>query len=545
MGIERVDNWELVLAGSELDANNRYKIEDSHIRCALIREIGTDSSTMVDFGLRDHPYMDIDTFIAPYYKSSNNLNVMRFSGKKGLKWAFTGFELPLPLDLELEINGLASADRVYMKGTLFKNVMSADEPINQYLMARLIEHNYKQLRPLYWRDVTIDAGFDTVNEEYVLDTSGAVADLVPWKPQDPKYTMTPSQNISYVIKNTIQVMWGDEVLLPKNVEFRLKHDRIDVGMMPRLDHMFLPPADGITRYTEETFDIDNRPLSIDDCEDVWVDSEAGADVDVSLETTIKKEGTNSVKAVSKAGDLWVDGTYIYEDLATPIDISGFGYVGLWLGAVGAALAAGDISLLLDDTAGCGTPIEKIALPDIPIATSPATMTYVLVRLPLGKNITSLASVGLMNTSGGPILAGNGLYVDDVRPLPVQVSHNPMEELVKATFTGGVAATVASVNYANGELVLDYTTIPTALLVGYYAFRTGGGRDIFSLREIKADYHKVTYPHKQSYVFINKSGDTPSGAATMDLYTLAEYYQTIPGGQEISPSVLAAARELLV
>jgi len=91
MAIERIDNWELVLHGSDLDANNRYKIEDSHIRCALIREIGTDSSTLVDFGLRDHPFMDIDTFIAPYYKSSNNLNLMKISGKKGLNWKFTDF----------------------------------------------------------------------------------------------------------------------------------------------------------------------------------------------------------------------------------------------------------------------------------------------------------------------------------------------------------------------------------------------------------------------------------------------------------------------
>jgi hypothetical protein len=544
MAIERVDNWELVLTDADLDANNRYKIEDSHIRCALIREIGTDQATpMVDFGLRDHPFMDIDTFIAPYYKSSNNLNVMRLSGKKGLKWTFTGFELPLPLDLELELNGLTGSNRVYMKGTLYKNVMSADEPINQYLMARLIEHNYKQLRPVYWRDITIPAGFDTADEEYVLDD---VADaLVPWKPQDPKYTIAPPQNITYVIKNTIQVMWGDEDLLPKDVEFRLKHNRIDVGVMPRLDHMFLPPADGITRYVEETFKSTNRPLSIDNCEVVWVDSEAGADVTVSLETTIKKEGVNSVKAVSVGVDQWVDGTFIYKDLATPIDISGFKYVGFWIGAVGSALAAGAISLLLDETAACASPIEKIALPPIPIAVSPATMTYVMVPLDAAKNITALKSVGLMNTSGGAISTGDGLYVDDVRPLPVQVSHNPMEELVKTTFTGGVNAAVSAVNYADGSITLTYDTIPTELLVGYYAFRTGGGRDIFSLREIKELYHKVTYPHKQSYVFINKTGDTPGGAATMDLYTLAEYYQTIPSGQEISPSTLAAARALLV
>jgi hypothetical protein len=539
MAIERVDNWELVLYGSDLDANGRYKIEDSHIRCALIREIGTDSSTLVDFGVRDHPFIDIDTFLAPYYKSSNNLNVMRFSGKKGLAWEFTGFELPLPLGMELEINGLGSDNRVYMKGTLYKNVLSTEDAINQYLMARLIEHNYKQLRPLYWLDVAIPVGL-AAGKEYVLDDETDT--LVEWKPQNPKYTIAPAPNITYVIKNTIQVFWGEELLLPKDVEFRLKHNRIDIGVMPRLDHMFLPPADGITRYVEETL----LMKSIDACETVWTGS-APTHVTISLETVIKKEGTNSVKTIAKAApNVWADGEFIYKNLASPSDISGFKYIGLWLGAVGSALAAGDISLLLDNTAACASPVEKIALPPIPIATSPATMTYVMVPLTSAAQLTAVASVGLMNTSGGNILENNGLYVDDVRPLPIHASHNPMEALIKALFTGGTNPTVESVNYANGEIAIAYDAIPTSLLAGYYSFREGGGRDIFSLREIDPLYHTVTYPHKQSYTFTNKTAAvTPSGTATMDLYTLTQYFQTIPTGQQISPAVLNAAKALLV
>lgn len=537
MAIERIDNWELVLAGSELDGNNRYKIEDSHIRCALIREIGTDSSTMVDFGLRDHPYMDIDTFIAPYYKGSNNLNVMRFSGKKGLKWAFTGFELPLPLDLELEINGLASAERVYMKGTLFKNVMSADDPINQYLMARLIEHNYKQLRPLYWKDVTIDAAFDTADEEYVLDTSGAVADLVPWKPQDPKYTMSPSQNISYVIKNTIQVMWGDETLLPKDVEFRLKHNRIDVGAMPRLDHMFLPPADGITRYMEETLSVGG----IDDCDSdaTWGGDTANALV--SAQNTILKEGDNAIK-VTCDGTGWLNDAIIYTDLAAAFDPTGFTEIGFWIGAT-VALDAGDLTLVLSSADNAAKAFVEAKLPKIAATAASADMSYIRVLIPAYPG--DIKSVGFKNTSGGSLI-NNNIYIDDIRALPLRVTGNPMQDLVKVLdAVTPFAAIPYAANYATGEIELTYSTIPTSVLVGYYAFRSGGGRDVFSLREIKADYHKVTYPHKQSYVFVNKSGANPSGTATMDLYTLAEYYQTIPGGQEISPSVLAAARELLV
>jgi len=537
--VERVDNWELVLYGADLDANNRYKIEDSHIRCALIREIGTDSPDLITFGLRDHPFIDIDAFIAPYYKSSNNLNVMRFSGKRGLKWVFTGFELPLPLDLELQIDNLASDRRVYIKGTLYKGVMSAEDPINRYLMARLTEHSYKQLRPLYWRNITIPAGLSP-GKEYVLDD--ATKTLVEWKPQDPKYTVAPSQNITYVIKNTIQVLWTDEDLLPKNVEFRIKHDRIDLGVMPRLDHMFLPPADGVTRYVEETLYI----KSIDDCDAVWTPGN-DAHTEVSLESTIKKEGDYSVKMVAKTGQNIADGEIIgYKNLASPIDISDFKYIGFWIGAKGSALNAGDITLLLDNTADCGSPVEEIPLPPIPVATSPDELIYVMLPLESAENLTSLSSIGLKNTSGGNITEGNGLYVDDIRPLPLRVRHNPMEALLKAKFTGGVNAAVSSVNYANGEIAITYDAVPTSLTVGYYAFREGGGRDIFTLREIDPKYHKITYPHKLSYTFTNKtSAVTPSGEYTMNLYTLAEYHQLIPPGQGIPPAVLAAARPLLV
>lgn len=542
MAIERVDNWELVLHDTDLDANNRYKIEDSHIRCALIREIGTDSPDLVDFGLRDHPYIDIDTFIAPYYKSSNNLNVMRFSSKRGLRWEFTGFELPLPLDLELEINNLEGDYRVFMKGTLYKNVMSADAPINQYLMARLIQHSYKQLRPLYWRDITIPLEL-AVGKEFVLDD--VTNTLVEWKPQDPKYTIAPSQNITYVIDNNIQVLWNDERAPPKDMEFRLKHNRIDIGAMPRLDHMFLPPADGITRYVEETFDVDNRPLSIDDCEDVWTGS-APTHVTITPEAIIKQEGTNSVKAVANpAANEWVTGEYIFWDVSPALDISGFKYIGFWMGAVGTPLVAGDLSLILDDTAGGASPIEEIPLPAIPVATTAATLTYVMLALKKAANLTALACVGLKNTRGTDILDGTGLYVDDVRPLPIQVSHNPMEALIKEDFDGGAAPAVLSVNYATGEIFITYTKVPTKLLVGYYAFRSGGGRDMFSLREIQQMYHRVVYPHKQSYTFTNKAALAPDGSKDLDLYTLAEYYQLIPPGQDISPGVFAAARALLV
>lgn len=531
MAVERVDNWELVLAGADLDANNRYKIEDSHIRAALIREIGTDSATLVDFGLRDHPFMDIDTFIAPYYKASNNLNLMKFSGKRGLNWNFTGFELPLPVGMELEINDLGSTNRVYMKGTLYKDVLSTEEPINRYLMARLIEQSYKQLRPIYFRDVTIPAGL-AAGKEFVLDE--ATNTLVEWKSQDPKYTIAPAPNISYVIKNTIQTLWNDEDLLPRNVEFRIKHNRIDIGAMPRLDHMFFPPADGITRYTEDTLAIG----CLTDCDSSW--SADGTDCTAGLEDTTKKEGDYS--AVILWHDTFATGLIAHEQLAATVDMSGFTMVGFWIRSTKATNPE-DISILLCSDIAGAVPLEDFKLPGL----AADTWTYIVGVLQRPAQDTAIASVSLYGNVDVPAGAGNvTIYLDDFRGLPLKVSHNPMESLVKETFTGGTNPEVSSVNYANGEIIITYDAVPTSLLAGYYAFREGGGRDLFSLRAISPRYHKIEYPHKQSYTFTNKTAAvTPGATYNMDLYTLAEYYQVIPPGQGIPPAVFNAARPLLV
>ena len=101
------------------------------------------------------------------------------------------------------------------------------------------------------------------------------------------------------------------------------------------------------------------------------------------------------------------------------------------------------------------------------------------------------------------------------------------------------------NYANGEIAITYDDIPTSLAVGYYGYRSGGGKDIFTLRDISPQYHKIVYPHRQSYCFRNKGSNTPTGEETATLYTLAEYYQQIPAGQGIPANVFNAAQGWLL
>jgi hypothetical protein len=507
MGIERVDNWELVINGSDLTptgpATGRIKIEDSHIRAALIREIGTDSppTKPVSFGIRDKPYVTIDEYIAPFYKASNNLNVMRASTRDRLKWGFTGFEWALPVDSEIEITGLDSDRRIYLRGSLYKGVLSTDDPINRYLLSRSVEHAYKQLRPLYWKDAAIPAGF-APGKQYVLDTSGALPALVEWNPQDPRYTIAPSANIYYNIKNTIQVMWPDELVLPKDVEFRIKHDRIDVGAQPRLDHMFLPPADGITRIVEETLYF----KSISDCEAMWDDSIGHVTTDQESGAGLVKEGTYSAKLLI-ATDFGT-GLVAFEELTPVVDISAFTMVGFWIRA-STLQEEGVFSLYLCETANGTLPVETITIPKLVAG----EWTYVVGYLRRANVDNAIASVALY-ANGDPGVVD--VYIDDIRPLPNKLTQNPMASTeVLGEPEGGAGLAIGSINYATGEVLFTYTSIPTYVLMTYYALRSGGGRDVFSLREINAAYHTARYPHKQSYVFLNKGAGTPDGLKKMD------------------------------
>lgn len=536
MGIERVDNWELVIQGSDL-TNGRYKIEDAHIRAALIREIGTDSPKPVTFGIRDRPYITIDKYIAPYYKAAHNLNVMRASTKTGLKWGFTGYEWPLPVDTELEFSGLETDQRIYLRGTLYKNVLSTDDPINRYLMARSVEIAYKQLRPLYWKDVLIPSEFGP-GKQFVLDTSGAVPALVEWNPQDPRYTIAPSANIYFVIRNTIQVLWPDENVKPHDVEFRIKHDRIDVGAQPRLDHMFLPPSDGTTRIVEEWLYF----KSIDNCDTQWT---AATNVTTAVEPTIRKEGTNSAKitiaaAFSCGGSPPCKVAHHAVGGADGIDITAFRAVGFWIRA-DTAIAAGTFDLYLCETDDGTNPVEIINIPRL----ETDEWTYVvgfLKRPGVDNAIKSVALYSVVDDPGTPTL-----YIDDIRPLPNRLTQNPMAgtEYITEYSPADADLKIESINYATGEIVFSYDKVPEKALLTYYALRSGGGRDIFSLREINKEYHTVRYPHKQSYVFRNVGDESPTGTAYMDIYTLAEYHQEIPAAQRIPSDVFAAARPLLV
>ena len=62
---------------------------------------------------------------------------------------------------------------------------------------------------------------------------------------------------------------------------------------------------------------------------------------------------------------------------------------------------------------------------------------------------------------------------------------------------------------------------------YYASRRYGGATTFSLRVLPERFRRIEYPHKLSFIFVNKSGVTPTQTGTFTLYTKAIYLVTMP------------------
>lgn len=142
---------------------------------------------------------------------------------------------------------------------------------------------------------------------------------------------------------------------------------------------------------------------VEDCEDVWVDGTAGTDCTVTAEGTIKKVGTYSVK-LSMNGDAVVE-LLAYENF-TAADFSAKTHIVAWLYPT-VAIAAGDLTLRLDNTDGCGSPIEAISIP----ALTANVWTRICIPIAVPASCSAIQSVGIAQAvDKGAFI----LYVDDVR-----------------------------------------------------------------------------------------------------------------------------------
>ena len=116
------------------------------------------------------------------------------------------------------------------------------------------------------------------------------------------------------------------------------------------------------------------------------DEQVDSDFTITTDTKIKKQGTASNKFVIASGASAGD---IATDNITSKDISNYDYIELWARS-SVATSAGNLKILLDDTANCASPLETLSVP----ALSADTWTFCRVALSNPESDTAIISVGL-------------------------------------------------------------------------------------------------------------------------------------------------------
>jgi flagellin FlaB len=131
----------------------------------------------------------------------------------------------------------------------------------------------------------------------------------------------------------------------------------------------------------------NRTLSLGDSAWTAVAFGATSTPTVTTDTTDKKEGTGSA-------DIVIDSAFpaqlaAYSDISATVDLSSIDSISLWLKSA-TSTAAGEIELVIDDTAACGSSLENI---DLPVLVAGA-WTQVTLGITDNSDMTSVKCVGL-------------------------------------------------------------------------------------------------------------------------------------------------------
>ena len=143
-------------------------------------------------------------------------------------------------------------------------------------------------------------------------------------------------------------------------------------------------------------------LEVEDCEDVWNELEDG-DVTQTVDSTDVKKGTYSIKWVIAAA--MAAGDIIATEVVT-LDLTTYKTIRLWIKS-SVATAAGNLKLLLDDTASCASPTETLSIPAL-VANA---WTEVNLTLATPAGLGSIISIGMEYDAD---LGACTIHIDDIR-----------------------------------------------------------------------------------------------------------------------------------
>lgn len=145
-------------------------------------------------------------------------------------------------------------------------------------------------------------------------------------------------------------------------------------------------------------------LVIEDCEDAW-NEYADANVTATADGATKKVGTNSAKLAVALGA--AAGAILATEKTEALDLRPYDQIKLWVkSSVNAN--AGDLQLLLDNTAQCASPVLTLNLPAL---TAGQWKHCVLTFDPTTVGLDAIVSVGVKMVTD---LGAFDLFVDDVR-----------------------------------------------------------------------------------------------------------------------------------
>lgn len=189
-------------------------------------------------------------------------------------------------------------------------------------------------------------------------------------------------------------------------------------------------------------------LVIDDCEDAW-DEDVPANFTVSLDTTDKIVGTSSVK-VDIAADA-AAGTILCEVVAPGTALPKFTHLEFWIKS-SVATAAGDLQILLDDTAKCVSPLETLNVP----ALVADKWTHVRVALLTPQLDNAIISLGLKYTVD---IGACTIHLDDFRAVRLARTLQPcwVTQFIQDDVYFALSASVNSAYYQNAALLVYYTS----------------------------------------------------------------------------------------
>lgn len=189
-------------------------------------------------------------------------------------------------------------------------------------------------------------------------------------------------------------------------------------------------------------------LVLDDCEDAW-DEDVPANFTVSLDAADKMVGTSSVKIdITAAG---VAGVILCEVIAPGTNLPKYTHVEFWIKS-SVATTAGDLQILLDDTAKCVSPLETLNVP----ALVADKWTHVRVALLTPQLDIAIISLGLKYTVD---IGACTIHLDDFRAVRLANIATPcwVSQFIQDDVYFALSAGVNSAYYQNAALLVYYTS----------------------------------------------------------------------------------------